>query len=629
MKRHQPQATSKPQQGLGGKFRLEQMRAPAALLMFLFLVSAAGIAAPAGAGEPRIRTEINRSQVSVGEVVVLEVSLENFSRRAKAPQVPKTEGLEIYDAGHSTNISWVNGKFSSSIIYTYKIAARKEGTYSLGPITVEDKGRLYRGEPVTLRITAAGGQAPASRQGGTRQSDHSTSGAPATALFARIELDKTQAYLDEQIVLRFLLYQRTDIRLYEITGFEPPTTEGFWREDLGPQRDYRVEIDGNYYDVREIAWALFPTKAGELEIGPGRIVCHVPDRSRRRGGGSVFFGGSIFGRRQIPLTTEARRIQVKPLPQHDRPEGFTGTVGEYEIDARFDAPEAKQGEPLALIVSVRGSGHVQTIAEPEWPQWEGLRVYDSGEAVSVEKKDGRVVGEKTFTQVLIPTRSGPLSLDPVCLTFFNPRQERYAAICSGPLQIDVHPLIMSPGGSGAEGIVALGDDILYIRTDLLEGLKPSRPDQLSWFWLVHLLPLGIVAGAAWFRRHRLVLERNPSLARRAGAAKRMRARLARINTGESASRVAGDLSEAFEVYLSDWLDLEVRGLRRADLRNALADAWISAELLQQTLSLLDWADEVRFGAGGAGEIRQRMEISAALVRELESALRGSALGAGL
>ncbi len=593
----------------------------------LSLLAATGLLALAGAAEPVIGVGVDRPQVAEGEVITLTVTLEGFSRRASDPQIAVPEGFDVYDAGRSTNISWVNGKFSSSTTHAFQLHAHRAGTYTLPPITVEDKGRGYRSAPVELVVTKAATAPPA--DSAPHEDVQPGREGRGTGLFARLVADKTEVYLDEQITLRFRLYQRADVQLAEISGFTPPTVEGFWREDLGPQRNFNDRIGGELYQVREIAWALFPTAAGERVIDPGRVVCHVSRHTRgRRGVFDDFFSRGMFDYQQVPLTTEALPITVKPLPEENRPDGFTGSVGAYSIEAHFDAPEGRQGEPLALIVTVRGAGHIQTIGEPDWPPWDGLRVYDSGEATSVNKQGDRVAGEKTFTQILIPTRSGRIALSPIDFTFFDPRTERYRTVSTGPLQLEVLAAAPATGGIGASEVVALGDDILYIQTGLLPDLRRERGDAPPGGYLVHLIPVGLVVAAAWLRSRRVALERDPVRARRAIAWKHARRRLELADGAAPAARVAADLGEVLAKYLSDWLDLEARGLRRRQLRGALAEAGISEALRGKVLALLEWTEEVRFGAGSPRDAGRQIGACRALIEALECELRASPLGAG-
>lgn len=584
----------------------------------------------AWADEPKLTAEVDRTSVTEGDAIILTVTLEGFSRNKEGPILPDIDGFEIYDAGHSTNMSIVNGSFSSSTTHTYQLVARKAGTFTLGAIEVRDKGKSYKTRPLGLEIVAA--QVPDAPGGGqARPDDRAPAPSGTSGLFARVEVDKDEAFVDEQILLHFRLYQRTDVRIYEISGFEPPVTSGFWREDLGQQQqEYNVRIQGDVYRVREISWALYPTQPGELEIGAGRVVCHIPDTSRqRRRGNFDIFGGGLFNRKPVELMTEPVRIHVKPLPEEGKPAGFTGTVGQYEIEAAFDNQEARQGEPLALTVTIRGTGHIQTIGAPDWPAWDGMRVYDSGEAVSVNKRRDRVDGEKTFTQVLIPTRTGRIAFEPIRFAYFDPAQARYITASSHPLAIDALPAAPMPAGGGSDHIVSMGEDILYIQTGLAERLGPAGRGGLNAGWLIHIVPLLLIGAGALVHRRRTTLAADPVLARRRAALRRARQALAHLDRTADTARLAAGLAETLEAYLSDWLDIEVRGLRRADLRTELERAGLAEELIATGLGLLDWVDEVRFGAGAGGASGEgKITETERWLGACEDAFKQSANGAG-
>ncbi len=561
-------------------------------------------AALARAAEPALEARLDRARAEIGSQVVLSLTLQGFSQRAGAPQIPPLDALEIYDSGRTTSVSFVNGKLSSSMSYTFVLVPRQAGTLSIGPITVEDKGKVYRAEPLELTVVPASssrapvpaGRAPA----GTAPAPSARGDGQQQGLFARVEIDQREAFVDEQLVLHFRLYQREDVQLIDIGGFEPPSAEGFWREDLGPQRDYSVQLNGAGYHVREVSWALFPTQAGELEIGPASIVAYVPGRSRGRGFFDDFFGPGGFDRRAVTLQTDPLQVHVRPLPEGGRPAGFTGSVGDYRIAATCEPQQARQNEPVTLTVSVSGAGHVQTIGAPVWPQWDGLRVFDSGEAVSLEKREDRVEGKKDFTQVLIPTRAGHARIAPIRFVYFDPAKRRYEAIATEPLEIEVAAGGSPASGSWGDAVVPLGQDILYIHTDLAQELRPTQAGGAAGAWVIHLTPLAALGAAALLRRRRLAFERNPILARRSRALREARRALATHAPGMPIERLAALLSETLERYLSAWLDLPVRGTLRAELRSALGEKGLEAGLIERVLDLLNRSEEIRFGCGGAG-----------------------------
>jgi len=603
-----------------------------ALLAWVGVGLLAAALCPAGA-ETSIRAELDRGWIQVGDQAVLTVTLEGLSGTGSRPVIPPVAGLEFHEAGRSSNVTWVNGRLSTSTAYTYLVVGRQAGAYRIGPISVEERGTQHQTEVLALEVAAGspggtppgGARAPGTQAPATRPMPGGEAPSPGSEeIFARVDVEPREAFVDQQVTLHFRLYQREDVALLDLGDFAAPSADGFWRESLGAQRDYRVEMNGARYLVREMAWALFPTRSGDLEIGPAQITCYLPERSRRqRGGLSDFFNRGFFDRRPVTLTTPAKSVRVLPLPEAGRPAGFSGSVGEYEISARLDALQAHQGEPFTLQVAVRGRGHIQTIGSPIWPEWDGLRVFDSGEAVSSAPHEDRIEGEKTFAQVLVANRSGRVEIDPIRFAFFDPVQRRYRVVESGPLTVEV----AAGSGAGVSGgdadVVALGEDILYIKSDLARGLRRDAGAGLAWPSPVHLIPLALLAGGLHFRRRRLAAVRNPVLVRRSGAYRQACRDLAGLGEVSDAREIAAGLARGFEQYLSSWLDLPVRGTRRSELRGLLREASIAEDLAQRVVETLDWSEEARFGVGAErAEAGARLSAATGLLGELEGAFRG-------
>jgi len=89
--------------------------------------------------------------------------------------------------------------------------------------------------------------------------------AEENAIFVRAIVDKAEAYLGQQVTLRYRFYQRVDFNVLDSHLVTPPSTQGFWKEDLPPQRTSNETIDGRRYRVTELVYALFPTQAKAIE----------------------------------------------------------------------------------------------------------------------------------------------------------------------------------------------------------------------------------------------------------------------------------------------------------------------------------------------------------------------------
>ncbi len=55
----------------------------------------------------------------------------------------------------SVSNSWVNGKRSYSKTYSYFLAPKKRGKFSIKQATIEIEGEIYKTFPVTITVTAA------------------------------------------------------------------------------------------------------------------------------------------------------------------------------------------------------------------------------------------------------------------------------------------------------------------------------------------------------------------------------------------------------------------------------------------------------------------------------------------
>ena len=62
-----------------------------------------------------------------------------------------------------------------------------------------------------------------------------------------------------------------------------PDFNGFWKEQLGEQRNYEKIINGLAWQIMEVKYALFPLRVGKLIIPKTTLFAQilVPDRNKR------------------------------------------------------------------------------------------------------------------------------------------------------------------------------------------------------------------------------------------------------------------------------------------------------------------------------------------------------------
>lgn len=570
----------------------------------LVLLTLVVTAAPAAA-DLEIGASLDRTRVAVGDQLVLTVSVDGEVRDVRAPEIPDLPGLEIYGGGQSQRFNFVNGRVSAQHSFTFYLRPQREGNFSLDGITIEVDGREKSVAPVEFEVVGRDRRAPA--EPAPQPSDREP-GEP----FVTLSADRDSVVVGQQIVLTFSYYRPGRSSFFDSPQYREPRTEGFWREELpGEQRRTRV-IQSRRYEVTELRYALFPTHAGELEIGAAELTIRDDPM------GSFFRSRRSRGPRT--LRTESIPIHVDPLP----PTGgrdFSGTVGRgFRLDASVDRQELAAGEALTLQIRLEGEGHLASARDPEVGELEDFRVHDAGGASRSRPVGGRLHGAREVEKLLIPSRPGRTTIPPIEYVVFDTEEMRYRTLRTDPIEIEVLPAEDGGGASVMTGgrkseIELLARDILHIRP-IAPDLSPvGRPlvDHPLFLGLL-ALPALVWLGSGRLARRRRALHADPARLRAARAL-----RVAR-ETLRGEGRADRRVDQALRGFVADRANVAAAGLRREDLDERMRDMGCTDDDRRRMHDLLDRCDALRFAPGG-GEDGSLVEEAAAFLEELDGRMR--------
>jgi hypothetical protein len=436
-------------------------------------------------------------------------------------------------------------------------------------------------------------------------------------VFIRTFLDKKEAYVGEPITLTFRLYTR--VRFAGDPQYEPPSSEGFWKEDLPPQQRSYTEIDGRRYLVTEVKTALFPARAGRLVVGPARLS-YEEDTFFSSDPFELLRGG-IGRRRPVreTLRTDSLAVQVKPLPETGRPPGFGGAVGSFVFQASLDKSAVRANEPVTLTLTMEGEGNIQAATLPEMRVPDSFKVYDSGSSTDVSKDGYRVRGRKTYTRVLVPRYGGDYELPSVSFSFFDPERGEYVTRTAGPFPIRVEGPLPEEEREQRE-IARREEDIRYLKEpDDLRWRNAEDPPPLRALAAGNLLPLLFLGALYAARKRREKYARDPvwARARRADRAARELLTDARRKFTEADPReLAASLSRGLVGFLADKGNIPATGMTRRELDRELAGRGVPAETRERLSRFLETCDRARFSEAPLSD-----EERASLLQEAEDLLR--------
>ncbi len=576
------------------------------LIVFLMLFSRF-----ASGEDISFRASVDRKSVSRSGRILYTLTVEGVQNAS--PQPPDLKDFQVLGSSVSTQFSLVNNRTRVSKNITYTLQPTRTGDLTIPPAVLNHAGKTYRTDSVGIAVSdtaSASSQSPAQS---ARQSQQPAAAAAEenSPLFIRTEVDRKEAYANQQITLDFKLYSR-GVRIGDLE-YTPPPTVGFLEERLGDSQKYRRVIEGREYEVVKLSSAIFPVSSGELTIGPAELNGNIVIPSRRRGFFDGFFGDPFGERRPFSLASRPITVNVKPLPEAGQPADFSDAVGDFKFRASAAPLSVKVGEPITVTMKITGTGNINSLSPPKLDGLEGFKTYPPEVETKRGVAAGQIYGEKTYKQVVVPLEPDRDKIPPISFSFFDPARQKYITVKEKAIPVTVAPaaekdstslIEMTRPGAGKEKITLLGKDILYIK-DSPGNLRPPGPPfyRRLLFWLYSPGFLAVVAAVLILAGRNEKLRTDTVFARRSGASGACRRRLkeaGRLLRNGDSSAFYSEASRALSRYLGDKLNLPPGAVTIDNLEEKLS---ASAEpgIVDEIRARFSDLDRARFAPGSAGK----------------------------
>ncbi len=489
--------------------------------LFIYLLALLWLGSGIALALVDVRAYVDRNSVCAGDTVTLTIEIVGNVGNYSPPDVGSIQGARIYGRGSSQQISYINGKISTTISFTYALIPISTGRLHIPSFKVNVDGRQLSTKPIDIEVNkCASTSAPSNSQvlrGGTvRSPGLSVRPAPMSQprdsqnqdTFAVISLSKNKVFVGQPIILTYTVYTRERVAY---KGFsQRPEFSGFIKEEVSPARDMNrreVVIGGERYVAADVArFVLVPTASGEFEIKPGSLL--MARASSMRDIFKDFFSDSFWDsfmsdsllntEEEFEVVPASKKVTVLPLPKPG-PKDFSGLVGDFEISSSVDKKQIKLGDSITLTVEVRGNAPLEALQDIDLGSLKDCRVYKSSSSQQSIPMDGGFEYEKRFEYIIIPEKQGKLTIPSLYINYFSPSEEKYKTKQSRPIEIEVLPgrklptkvFIPSsdqaaPGGEGiGSGVTGIKNDIKFIRDDLM--LVDIARYWMMLFWLNVLL----------------------------------------------------------------------------------------------------------------------------------------------
>ncbi|MBW6489616.1 MAG: BatD family protein [Lentimicrobium sp.] len=557
--------------------------------------------------------------VSVGEQFRLIYSINGQASGFRSPVIKNFSILNGPNQSQSTSMQIINGQVSRSVEYsfTYILQATSEGTFTILPASVNVDGKTYQSNPVTIKvIKGKNTQAP---QQNNQQNAAPTSGdITANDLFVRAVTSKSNPTQGEQIIVTYKLYTRVPVAEYSIT--RAPSTAGFWLQDLIKDskklNQYRETIEGKEYVVAEIKKdALFAQKSGTLTIEPLEmdVLAQVERKVARRNFNDPFFDsffndsflGSTYQNVKKTIRSNDLRINVKPLPEQTRPGGYTGGVGEFNINAAIDREQLKANEALTLRFTVTGKGNIKLIEKPAIVFPPDFEVYDPRITDNITASSNGVSGSRNFEYLIIPRNAGKYNLKPINFSYFDLSSQSYKTISTKGFDITVEK-----GDGRSSDIIAstdkedfryIGSDVRFIKTGSIKLSAIADyffGSRAFYIWLLTVPLLFALFIIIW----RKELKKRSNVAfmktkKATGVARKRLKTAERFMKQGKHEEFWAETSNALWGYMSDKFNIPRASLSIDSVNGALKSKNVKKELIDEFIAILNKCEFARFAPG--------------------------------
>lgn len=573
--------------------------------LILFLLTFQGLMA-----QVQFEARVSKNSLGVNERLridfIMNVDGDNFDQ-------PSFEGFKMV-AGPSQQISqsWINGRSSFQKIYSYILQPEKKGTLVIKQAAIEYNGQIYKTAPIKVTVTNAVAQ--------ERDPNDRQQGSPNELLQLVAEISKTNPYLNEPITVVYKLYFGN----IGVTGFKElakPKYNDFWNQNIEIKQ--LTPEEGSYqgqrcYYVVLKKTILYPQKSGRLTIEPLSLDIGVQLPTNRRD----MFGQMIITEDNKIVSAGSKTINVKPLPETGKPEGFTGAVGRFNFTVTPSRTTLKSGESLDLVVSAAGSGNMKLFTLPKPVVPNALEMYDPVHDEKVNTSLTGMSGKITDKYTIIPQYKGKYAIKPMTFSYFDLSSGSYKSITSQEVMIDVldGPTLAEANPSTAsKNVVEKVEHFKYIKPKTtLTAIAKNDFYGSDLYYALLFFPFAIIPIIILVKKKKEAIDSDVT-----GNRIRMNNKLAKKYLSQAKKQLNNKeafyiaLEKAMHNFLKAKLHIETSEMSKDNIRELLLSRNSNPETVQNFINLTENCEFARYAPASSASIQQDYDKAVLIISELE------------
>jgi len=269
-------------------------------------------------------------------------------------------------------------------------------------------------------------------------------------LFMKVLVDKRVCFVGEPVTAVFKLFSRLESKSDIVKN---PGFYGFTVQDminLGDKVSVVESVNGKKFDVHIVRKVqLYPLQPGIFNIDAMEVQNQVEfsksivskkseqeivegvfkDEDHEQKVNTIVFENN--------MKTGPVSITVKPTPQKDKPEEYSGATGNFKITTTINDKELAKNEEGDLFVTISGVGNFTQLAAPviQWPA--GIEGFNPTVRDSLNMDHSPLSGKRVFYYRFVSAKPGNYNLPAISFSFFSPDSNQYKTITTEPVSVSV------------------------------------------------------------------------------------------------------------------------------------------------------------------------------------------------
>jgi hypothetical protein len=411
-----------------------------------------------------VQVAIDRNPVQVNESFQLIFSLDNNPDHDPDFSVLQKHFL-ILGNNRSNSISIINGQYQRSVKWSLKLMAKQVGEFTIPAIRFDHE----RSKPFQITVKPS-----------------SLASVPHDQFVLELVADKTEVFVQAQVILTLRLLSATDISAYQFGDISIQDLDAVI-EPLGDVRQYQTRIADKPYLVLEKQFALFPQQSGRLGIRPVRAEVRLPLQSRFdpfRTGGEI---------RQ--LRSQQLFVDVASVPaEFNGPYWLPANKVELREEWQGDLAGLVAGEPITRSLTLL----VEGLTAAQLPEFtllpiDGIKQYPDQAALENSRTAKGIIGKREQKVALIPGAAGSYLVPEITLPWWNMQ--------TGKMEIATIPARELIVNAAAEAVVV---EPPIAQVPIPAPISAPVAANSFWLWMSLLLACGWILNALywWYKLHK-------------------------------------------------------------------------------------------------------------------------------